>query len=304
MHSNLLQGAYMKMLFSLLFVTLSLFANQPLVSAKWLHENLDKSNLRLIHVSSEESFSLEHIPHAMQTDIGAFRVAKDSYLLLRPANEIQTLIQKLGIDASSQVVLYAPITTPKDLLKTSYIYWALNYYGITNVALLDGGLDAYKSAGYDLSDKVTKVAKSSYKVSANKAIVADKAYVLEHLHKLPMIDARPADKYLGITPTATVKRDGHIAGAMSYSWNFSIDAEYKLKDKAALDALFKDGYGLDKNKEVLVYCTGGLETSFNYFVLHGLLGYKNVRLYDASMKEWGNSEDTPMVQYKYENFGK
>jgi len=117
-----------------------------------------------------------------------------------------------------------------------------------------------------------------------------------------MVDARPADMYLGVTPTPTVKRNGHISGGMSYPWIYSVDNSFKLKDKALLDDVFKNGYKLDKNKEVLVYCTGGLETSFNYFVLSGVLGYKNVRLYDASMKEWGNREDTPMTQYKFENF--
>jgi 3-mercaptopyruvate sulfurtransferase SseA len=33
-----------------------------------------------------------------------------------------------------------------------------------------------------------------------------------------------------------------------------------------------------------------------------MLGYTNVRVYDASMHEWGNRPDTPMVQYKWEEF--
>lgn len=91
---------------------------------------------------------------------------------------------------------------------------------------------------------------------------------------------------------------------MSYPWNYSVEDDYRLKDLKKLETLFMEGYKLPKEKEVLVYCTGGLETSFNYYVLSGLLGYKQVRLYDASMKEWGNREDTPMVQYSYEIFNK
>ncbi|MGD9719519.1 MAG: sulfurtransferase, partial [Sulfurimonadaceae bacterium] len=125
-----------------------------------------------------------------------------------------------------------------------------------------------------------------------------------NLYKLPMLDARPSDNYLGITPTNTVRRDGHISGAMSYSWNYSVNKDFMLKEKNKLDTLFAKGYNLDKNKEVLVYCTGGLETSYNYYVLSGVLGYKHVRLYDASMKEWGNRDDTSMTQYRYEVFGK
>ena len=54
------------------------------------------------------------------------------------------------------------------------------------------------------------------------------------------IDARPSDKYLGIPPTNTVKRDGHISGAMSYSWNYSVDKDYILKDKNKLESLFEN----------------------------------------------------------------
>lgn len=195
----------------------------------------------------------------------------------------------------------APINEPKDLLKATYIYWALNYHGVMNVALLDGGLDAYKK-DFKTVDMLINAKPTNFKATIDSSKVADIEYVKANLGKLPMVDARPADMYLGVTPTPTVKRNGHISGGMSYPWIYSVDNSFKLKDKALLDDVFKNGYKLDKNKEVLVYCTGGLETSFNYFVLSGVLGYKNVRLYDASMKEWGNREDTPMTQYKFENF--
>ncbi len=61
-----------------------------------------------------------------------------------------------------------------------------------------------------------------------------------------------------------------------------------------------DGLGLNPKKELITYCTGGLETSMNFFVLHRLLGFEKIRLYDASMKEWANRDDTPMTKYRWE----
>jgi thiosulfate/3-mercaptopyruvate sulfurtransferase len=292
-----------KMIVSLLFA-LSAFAIEASVSPQWLNQHLNDANLRIIEVSDNGSYDFEHIPNALNTSISKWRMKQGSYLLVRPQDDIQKEIQRLGIDEKSEVVLYAPITTPKDLLKASYIFWALQYHGITNVALLDGGLNRWKKESLPLSEASSKSHPSDYKVTRNPDLVADREYVLKHLAKIPMIDARPSDKYLGITPTDTVERDGHIQGAMSYSWNYSVDAQYGLKDTTKLAKLFKEGYGLDKDQEVLVYCTGGLETSFNYYVLSGVLGYKNIRLYDASMKEWGNREDTPMTSYQYEVFSK
>jgi thiosulfate/3-mercaptopyruvate sulfurtransferase len=288
-----------------LFLTvLSLMAIEPLVNSEWLNTHRNDVNLRIVEVSDGGTYQIEHIGNAAHTSIDAWRFDNGTFLSVRSVEEIEKEISRLGIDKNTDVVLYAPINSPKDLLKATYIYWALNYHGVKNVALLDGGLALYKSANFPLSSEALTIKPSAFKAELDKTKIADLNYVKKHLGKLPMIDARPSDMYLGVTPTATVKRNGHIQGGMSYSWNYSVDKDYLLKPKATLESVFKEGYKLDKNKELLVYCTGGLETSFNYFVLSGVLGYKHVRLYDASMKEWGNREDTPMTQYTYEMFKK
>ena len=294
----------MKIFALLIGAAVSLMAIDPIVTPQWLDQHKNDTNLRIVEVSEGDLYSFEHIPNATHTTIGKWRYDNGTFLSIRPVAEIEKEINALVIDSTTDVVLYAPISDPKDLLKTSYIYWALNYHGVKNVALLDGGLKAWKNAKLDLSKTEPITKPTEFKASIDKNKIADITYVKNHLGKLPMIDARPSDMYLGVTPTPTVKRNGHIRGGMSYSWNYSVDKEYILKSKSLLESVFKEGYGLDKNKEVLVYCTGGLETSFNYFVLSGVLGYKNVRLYDASMKEWGNREDTPITQYRYEMFKK
>lgn len=294
----------MKIIMMLMSTVLSVFAVEPLVSPQWLGQNLNNPAVRIVEVSEGESYELEHIPGAAHTSIGAWRHDNGIFLSIRSVEQIEKEISRLGIDEKSEVVLYAPIGEPKDLLKASYIYWALNYHGIKNVGILDGGMKAWKNDSLPLTSEESVIQASAFKARLDNGKIADLAYVKNHLGKLPMIDARPSDMYLGVTPTPTVKRNGHVEGAMSYSWNYSVGKDYILKPKAMLESVFKEGYRLDKDKEVLVYCTGGLETSYNYFVLSGVLGYKHVRLYDASMKEWGNREDTPMTHYRYEMFSK
>lgn len=294
----------MRFIVGLFFMAVSLFGIDASVSAKWLYENKDNKNLVIVEVGDSTRYALEHIPNALNSDIGAWRFDNGTFLSVRSVAEIEAEISRLGIDKNSDVVLYASIKEPKDLLKASYIYWVLDYHGVSNVAILDGGLDAWKDSKYPLSNAEVSVKPTNFKASIDSSKYADINYVKNALGKLPMVDARPAAMYLGLTPTPTVERNGHISGAMSYSWDFSVNAKYKLKSKDMIDTAFRDGYKLDKNSEVLVYCTGGLETSFNYYVLKGVLGYKKVRLYDASMKEWGNREDTPITQYVYENFRK
>ncbi|HEO99737.1 MAG TPA: sulfurtransferase [Epsilonproteobacteria bacterium] len=299
-----LQRLPMKIFLVSLLCSVASLAIEPLINTAWLQQNIDKKNLRIVEISDKTSYESGHIKHALHTTIEKWRADNGTFISIKNEKEIQEVIQTLGIDASTEVVLYADIQSPKDFLKASYIFWALNYHGIENVALLDGGKQTWIKEGAPLDKSLPQIAASNYQVKTNPALFADRVYVERHIGKLPMIDARPGDKYLGISPTATVKRDGHIKGAMSYPWNYSVEDDYRLKDLKKLEALFVEGYRLPKENEVLVYCTGGLETSFNYYVLSGLLGYKHVRLYDASMKEWGNREDTPMVQYSFEVFNK
>lgn len=296
------KGQQMKLFIALLTLTASLLAMEPLVTPQWLNEHLGDADLRVVEVSHIKSYEKEHIPHAVHTDISEWRFDNGTFLSVKEVKEIEKVISNLGIEKHSNVVLYAPIHEPKDLLKASYIYWVLNYHGVANVALLDGGLEQWKKVGLEVTANIDAPKKTNFTASIDSSKITDLQYVSQNIKKLPMIDARPSDKYLGINATPTVKRHGHISGAMSYSWNYSVNDDYMLKPKEQLQAVFKDGYNLDKNQEIIVYCTGGLETSFNYYVLSGILGYKNIKLYDASMKEYGNREDTLMTQYRYEMF--
>jgi len=290
----------MEKAFAVMGVAVSLWAIEPIVTPQWVNEHTQNTNLRIVEVSEGDTYALEHLPNAVHTSIDKWRFDNGTFFSVRPIKEIEAEISRLGIDATTDVVLYAPIHDPKDLLKTSYIYWALNYHGVKNVALLDGGLPTGKNSTLPTTQEEPTITPTVFKATLDPTKIADLSYVRHHLGLIPMIDARPSDKYLGITPTPTVKRDGHIPQAMSYPWDYSVDKAYRLKNPKMLSNVFKEGYKLNKNQEVIVYCTGGLETSFNYFVLSGVLGYKKVRLYDASMKEWGNREDTPIRRYRYE----
>jgi len=59
---------------------------------------------------------------------------------------------------------------------------------------------------------------------------------------------------------------------------------------------------LQKEDEVILYYTGGLEASMNWYILYQNMGLKKAKIYDASMKEWGNKSDTPLTKFQWERF--
>ena len=61
---------------------------------------------------------------------------------------------------------------------------------------------------------------------------------------------------------------------------------YTYKDRGTLANMASGVLGNDKSKEIIVYCDTGRVASAWWRILHEVLGYKNMRLYDGSMQEW------------------
>ena len=282
----------------ILIATLS-FAIEPIVSTKWIAKHLGDKNLIILDVSQPKVYAKGHIPGALNAPIGKWREHHGNYLLIQSPKNIQKLIQKLGIDETKHVVIYAH-HSGKDTLKTSYVAWALELHGLKNSSLLDGGFKKYKNEGLPISTKTPSIKLSHYTVHLNPSIAIDKKGVFERIGTVRMLDARPAVYYFGAKKQKVLPRAGHIPHATSYFWKYSFKEDGTFKPKEVLQTMLIKGLGLDPAKSVVTYCTGGLETSMNWFVLHRILGFSKARLYDASMKEWANDPTMPLKKFCWE----
>ncbi len=288
----------MKLFLTLLLTTFSLFASDAFITSDYLKAHLNDKNLVVLDTTDAATYAKGHIPTARRADISLFRHWVDkTYLLMNSPKEIQEAARKLGINNDSYVVIYGH-NKDKELLKSSYIALALIVNGFKNISILDGGFGdwMYEFEGEkDAISKTTpKYKTGNFTAKFNPNILVDLAYVKAHIHKVPMIEARPKVYFTGEKKSHGVKRLGHIEGAMSSYWRDKFNLDDTLKSDEELQKIFVGKHKLNPNKEVIAYCTGGLEASMNWYVLTQYLGYKDVKLYDASMKEWGNRDDTPM----------
>jgi thiosulfate/3-mercaptopyruvate sulfurtransferase len=92
-------------------------------------------------------------------------------------------------------------------------------------------------------------------------------------------------------------RRGHIPGAVSHHWRTDL-TEGELatvwRPRAMLRASY-EAQGITPDRDVIVYCNGGLESSHVWFTLRVLLGYPRVRVYDGSFTEWAAREELPVA---------
>ena len=68
----------------------------------------------------------------------------------------------------------------------------------------------------------------------------------------------------GTDKSSGVRRLGHIPNAMSSFWKEKFNPDNSVLDKEDLEEIFIKTHKLTPDKEVIVYCTGGLEASMNW----------------------------------------
>jgi len=284
----------MKLFIILIFSTSFLFSSTAFVTPTELRKLIIKQNTVLLDTTDAQTFKEGHIPSAINVNASVFRKQVGPYKVMKSSEKIQAYLRSFGVNNSSRVVIYAH-SKKKEMLKASYIALALVVNGFHNISILDGGytewLDEYENF---ISTAKKNIKKGNFQAKFNPNILVDLEYVRKRIGKVHMIESRPKRYFDAEAKSKGVRRLGHIPKAKSSFWGDKFGSDTMLKEDKELEKIYINQNGLEENKEVIVYCTGGLEASMNWYILHQYLHFENVKMYDASMREWGNRDDTPL----------
>jgi thiosulfate/3-mercaptopyruvate sulfurtransferase len=285
----------MKKFFSFCFLTFTfLFSNaqQPvLVSPQWLNDNLKDPNLVVLYTGFvvKSDFDKEHIEGSrfLWPEWLAFNTP-EANMVSADAKTATKVLQDLGINKNSKVVI---CHRGADVTIASRMFLSLEHYGLKGqVSFLNGGIEAWKRAGFPVTNKPSDFKKGNFTATDNGLLV-NKEYVQNALQtkSSEVIDARLKRWYDG-DPTGN-PRDGHIASAKNIPYPDMVDSTNSIKATEVLEKNFTTVVP-DKSKELVVYCFIGQTASVDYLVGRSL-GYK-MKLYDGSMQEWSRDEKCPM----------
>jgi thiosulfate/3-mercaptopyruvate sulfurtransferase len=272
-------------------------AGDPAViaSPQWVHEHRNDPGLVILQVNFLKlDYEREHIAGARflwpdwlapdNPETGSFNIPE-------PGRATEVL-RSLGISRNSTVVL---CHVRNEVTVTARMFLTLEQLGLHGrVLFLNGGLEAWKKAGFPVTKDIPVVKKGNFKVKTGNLIV-DKDYVLRALRSdtAVVVDARMKRFYDG-EPTGN-PRDGHITGALNLPFPDMLDSTNAFKSAALLEANF-NAVVPDKKKEIVLYCFIGQTACVDYMAGR-LLGYR-IRLYDASLQEWSRREELPMEKTK------
>lgn len=250
-----------------------------LVSTDWLAKHSTDAGVVILHVAATRAgYDSGHIPGARFVALGELAVTRDGIPNeLPPVGDLKMLMEGVGVSDDSQVILYSEAS----VLPATRAYFTLDYLGHGDrTALLDGGLEEWRSEGRPLAKESTAVPAGRFTPHPKP----DRVVSFDAVERIPtnaseiLLDVRSPADFHG-------EQGSHIPGARNAFWmenQISRDNQ-ALKAAEELRKMY-EGLGVTPDSHVVTYCNTGMQASESYFVLK-YLGY-DVRLYDGSMSEW------------------
>ncbi len=266
----------------------------PIVSAKWLSENLDHPRLVILNATipkiagSEQSVELQ-IKGARFFDIKkAFSDTASSLPNTFPfEDQFETQAQKLGINSGDLIVVY----DNHGIYSSPRAWWLFRSFGHDNVAVLDGGFPAWKSGGYPTEEhQIYTGVNGNFKATFQKQLIKDYKEVLAVLDdtQVKILDARARDRFDGSQPEPREGlRSGHIPSSLNLPYGEVLE-DTLLSSKEKLIDHFKAYRG----QELIFTCGSGI-TACILALGATLAGHKDMAVYDGSWTEWGGRHELP-----------
>jgi thiosulfate/3-mercaptopyruvate sulfurtransferase len=254
-----------------------------------LNDRLSDSNLVLMDMRPPEAYANGHIPHARSFDIFGVSLidtrkqALEAFLWM-----IEHLIQAKGVNSGSTVVAYDDIAG----MRSARLFWFLEYFGHSDVHVLNGGFNAWLAAGLPVSHEASVPQGGNFKMARRPELLA----TVEEVHaklgdaSVVIVDARSDGEYTGQVVRA--QRGGAIPGAVHLEWTNNLDGQGFFKSSEELTRMYSEKQ-ITPDKEIIPHCQGAYRSAHTYLALR-LIGYPNVKNYLGSWGEWGNREDLPI----------
>ena len=272
---------------------------EKLVSTEWLAAHLDDPGL-VVAESDEDVLLYEtgHIPGAVKLDWHTELNDQETRDYV-DGQGFARLMSEKGIARDTTLVLYGD----RNNWWAAYALWVTTLFGHPDVRLLDGGRAKWIAEDRPLTKDVPDRPRTDYPVVErdDSKVRAFREQVEEHLGQ-PMIDVRSPGEYTGELlhmpdyPQEGAVRGGHIPGARNVPWARAAAEDGSFRGRQELEAIYGGEAGLTSGDDVIVYCRIGERSSHTWFVLTHLLGYPQVRNYDGSWTEWGNSVRVPITR--------
>ena len=269
----------------------------PLVTTEWLAGALGRANLVVVDASwylpqqgrdAVGEFRAGHIPGARFFDLDVASDPDSELPHMLPSPEhFASIMSALGVHDGTQVVVYdgsgIQLSAPR-------LWWMLRVFGHDRVAVLDGGMHAWRAEGRALEGgDPAPVRGERFQPGWRADLVRSRTEVEAAVRaRSPQLgDARGAGRFAGLAPEPRPGlQGGHIPGSCSLPFTDLVDpATGRYAPPEELRRLITDA-GLRLHQPTVTLCGSGV-TACSLALAMQVAGAGEVAVYDGSWSEWG-----------------
>lgn len=275
--------------------------SRTLVSAQWLKDHLAAPDVRVVDGSwhlpntgrdARAEYEAEHIPGAVFFDIDEISDPRSPLPHMAPPVErFVSRVRRLGVGDGHRIIVY----DATGLFSAARVWWLFRHFGHGDVAVLDGGLPAWKAIGGPVEDMPPPGRDRHFTPRVQSMLIKDVTETSEALKtgSAQIVDARSPGRFTGEEPEPRAGlRSGHMPGSLNVCFKDLLDAEGRMKPVEAQRAAF-EAAGVDLSKPVITSCGSGVTACVLNLALERI-GHRRHSLYDGSWSEWGASEMLPV----------
>lgn len=260
----------------------------------------NSKNIKIVEASwgeESEAYSKGHVPTSVH--INTDTVEPPPQWMLASDEELAKFAKDYGFTKDDTVIVTGP-----DVMASYRVAVVLRYIGINDVRVLNGGNNAWTSAGYELETKSNKpVAGNDFgaTIPANPDLIDTQAELKEMLKDSNnvLVDNRSWDEYIGkISGYSYHDKKGRIPGAVyGYAGTSATTLEdYRnidntMRNADEIKALWKDA-GIDTNKHLMFMCGSGWRAA-EVLTYANVMGFDNTSLYSDGWIGWSNDTSNP-----------
>ncbi|SFB04327.1 thiosulfate/3-mercaptopyruvate sulfurtransferase [Poseidonocella pacifica] len=241
--------------------------------------------------ANKDGYAEGHIEGSVNAPYGLFRGPENNPGQLVSEATLTDVLSNAGATPDRPTVIVYQGTDVTDFGAAARVYWTLKSSGVSQLAILNGGVNAWTEAGKILTKETSEPAPSEFEVSFSDqwlATVDDVQAVLNGDDDALLLDARPESFWNGEQAHPAAARPGTLPQSEYFEHAGWFSGGPAIIDAAAARALSEE-QGFTSADQLISFCNTGHWAATNWFALSELAGIENVKLFPESMVGWSNA---------------
>lgn len=237
------------------------------------------------------TYAAGHIAGSVNAPYALFRGPEDNPGQLPDEAALTEVLQSLGVTTDRPTVIIYQGASDTDFGASARVYWTLKSSGVSNLAILNGGITAWTAANLPLDRTPVTPERSTIEVTFSDQWLATEADVLAAVEgdaPATLLDARPESFWSGRNAHGAAARPGTLPQSQFFTHSNWFNSGPAIIDASAARELAQSA-GYTDDAALISFCNTGHWAATNWFALSELAGIENVRLYPESMVGWSNA---------------